>query len=293
LDECGTQLFALLEKSCGLNTARSAAMQGLNGVPLRLQFIGEAESLRVPFETLMNPAERKPLAIQHLFTRAILRPGGVCPSIDSRFLSRRAEDGGEVRVLLVGLAEDSEKDVHKVAKELHYVGSWVVLLLRKGIRVVQHTISPSEATLEEIEREMGNRDWDIIHIAGHCPPADRDHVDRGIRFASGVSGEFAVLTPLALEKLIRRKPPAFMFLNCCDGTEVYADVLVNAGVPGFVTFRGQHASEDFVLFAREFYEALAEYGDLETATQLARSRVYESLPASGIWAAASLVLQAL
>jgi hypothetical protein len=101
------------------------------------------------------------------------------------------------------------------------------------------------------------------------------------------------LTPLALEQLIRPKPPAFLFLNCCHGTEVYADVLVNAGVPGFLTFRGQHASEDFVLFAREFYEALAEYGDLETAAQLARSRVYESLPASGIWAAASLVLQAL
>jgi CheY-like chemotaxis protein len=294
LDECGTKLFGLLDGSCGLAGARAAAMKELGGLPLQMRFVGPADSLRIPFEALMNPEERKPLAVQHRFARSILRPKA-CRSADSRFVAKRADDGGEIRVLLIGLAESVEKDVHKVAQELRYVEELLAVLLRRGIRVAMKTITPAQATHGEIEQAMA-AEWDMIHVAGHCPAPEENAQpcqECGIRFASGRGGEFHWLAPEFLEKAIRGKPPAFLFLNCCHGTAVYGEALVRSGVPGFLTFRGEHRSEDFVVFAREFYDALGEYGDVETATQIARSRVYESLPNSGIWAAASLVLQAL
>jgi hypothetical protein len=101
----------------------------------------------------------------------------------------------------------------------------MVLLLRKGIRVIHRTISPSEATPEEIAREMSGRDWDIIHIAGHCQAPEQDLAECGIRFASSAPGDFHRLTPLALEQLIRPKPPAFLFLNCCHQPPGNADAV--------------------------------------------------------------------
>jgi hypothetical protein len=292
LEYCGTELFALLEQGCRLDTTRREVMERAGDSPLRIQFIGGPESLQIPFETLMNPAERKPLAIQHRFTRAILRPPGVYPCGRSDFLARRVRTGGPYAALLIGLAEDPEADAYRIGEELQRVKD-IILALRRGTRVDCVPLLPRQATPERIAREVSSRDWDVIHIAGHCPPPRGDVHSDGIPFRAEDSDAVDRLTSARLKTIVAARPPAFLLMHCCHGTEVYADALVRAGVPAFLTVRGSHASADFVLFARELYEGLTEYGDLEMAVQLARSRVYETLHTSNLWATASLMVQSL
>jgi len=296
LDACGSQLLSLLEGCCQLQSRRAKALEqlaleqlGEQSRPLRLKFVGPAESLKIPFEALINPQERLPLAVQHRFSRSLLTPGGSRePIVRSQFLARWAGSIRKVSWLVIGLTGDPDHDVHRIEDELIQTGPLAATLLRKGVQMIPRVILPREASLSRIREEL-QHGWDIVQITGHCPPPAGGS-DSGIVFQSPRSQGMETLTA---GKLIEYLTPApgFLLINCCYGTETYAPALIHSGVGGFMTFRGAHASTDFLEFSREFYDALGQYRDLETATQTTRLRLFHALPRSGIWAAASLVLQ--
>jgi hypothetical protein len=291
LDRCGQMMYSLLRECCALDAIRGIAKGMGDEVTLRFQFIGGTELLQIPFETLVNLEDRKPLAIQHVVDRAFVRSGRVNRAGDSRFLRRKTK----LRSLIIGFAEDLERDTYKVAAELERILNCMEALRDKAVEPICEVIWPSQVSLEEIERLMLAEVWDIVHIVGHCPkPKSKSFVD-GIPFRSHSTGRMERLSPGFLGALIEQSsragwPPELVFMSCCYGSEVYGKTLLGAGVPALVTFRGWHHPAHFVMFVNLFYQYLCEYGDLQTAMHLARFDVYESFHSSGIWAAASMVL---
>jgi hypothetical protein len=292
LDDAGRQLFALLDKSWKLQRLRELYLRNIR---LRLQFVGTVESLDIPFEVLLNPAEQYPFCVQYPLCRTLLRENGSELWADSQFLAQAVRSARGARLLTIGLPYEPAMAADLTA-ELSHVSRLVAALNRRGFAIKHRLVPAGEASLERISQEIKTDRWDMVHIAGHCLSTHDGEKEPGIRFRTGTGTEER-LTPAALQEMLRQNPPTFVFLSCCWGTEVFGKALSKSGVPGFLTLRWKHPSQAFVTFSQHFYNALAGLrdGDMEEAVQMVRNIMFASSgrQTTGVWAAPCLVLHSL
>ena len=112
-------------------------------------------------------------------------------------------------------------------------------------------------TRERIMQVIRNREFDIIHFAGH---ADKD----GLQISNNEKIEAPTLVQIA-----RSVKASLVFLNGCETTEI-GQVLVDEHVPAAIcTLRrveGMVARET----AQVFYKALAQTGDIRAAYNMSK-----------------------
>lgn len=276
---------------------------------LRLRIAGPRDYLCVPFEFLHDGTEY--LAASYALSRSVLDMPRNTDPICSEMLDRRWAERKPLRILLIASnVHDAQRGIPPIPgvdQEIRALKSSLPRQLKSNDLPewkVEVTVLPTEqATFSEVERQLKDCPFDIVHIAAHAHH-DFDNPDRsGLLFWDPPgAGRYRVFSTHALSDLLRRSNVAFVFLSACEGAmsaaghQLYAhdflglaDAIVKAGVPAVLGYRWPIGDGDARTLAEKFYEVLGQQGELDVALLEARRALYRNQRPA--WLSPMLVVQ--
>ena len=148
---------------------------------------------------------------------------------------------------------------------------------------------------QQVLNALLERDWQVVHIAGHGAPSEIGGATRGVVLSHGFLG------PAEIQAM--RTVPELVFVNCCFLAErpaeqllagpgnlvqfasTVADALINLGVRCVIAAGWAVDDSPAETFATAFYGALLRGQRFIDAAALARERAWDAAPDSNTWAA--------
>jgi hypothetical protein len=164
------------------------------------------------------------------------------------------------------------------------------------VKRIQHAGGPGATPgfINELERALSRRTWDLIHYAGHCFGEPQDLGGRVyLVFGPGREG---VVEADMFARWVRKS--RFLFLSTCQSAGAHFVLqMVKQTVPAIVGYRWTVDDLHARLFARQFYASLfsdrATNRYIEYAFLHAKRALHESRLPAPAWAAPMLVMQSL
>ncbi len=266
--EFGGRLFdAVFDRGLGeclRSNLRTANAQGAR-LRLRLRLTGAPELADLPWEYLYNPdrdhffalSERTPL-VRYLELPEPVRALAVTPPL-------------RVLVLIASPQDYPRLDVEREWANLQRA---LDDLLRAG-RVVLERLDV--ATLGQLQRRLWRGQYHVFHFIGHGGFDDRegegllvleDEHERGHRVSSQRIGQL----------LYDHDPLRLAVLNACEGARSshsdpfagMAQRLVQQGVPAVIAMQSEITDRAAIVFAHEFYQAVANGHPVDAALTATR-----------------------
>ncbi len=136
------------------------------------------------------------------------------------------------------------------------------------------------ASLQEIDEALTERNHDIVHISGHG--AYNTNVKQGVLYLEDEDGDVLEITGSQLgEQLQHHACVKLLVLSACEtaiaGTEGTAEQLTKTGIPAIVGMRFPVTDEGAKQFTTQFYKALANGRSLTHALAEGRRTLWKSI----------------
>jgi CHAT domain-containing protein len=269
----------------------------------------KTDLLRVPFECILDGSfeAANHLVLRHPIARTIInnRPINLVPISPGLFNDISAK-GEKLKVLLI--ASNTEPPIPAVDREIKTLSRSIKFLFRRQDVLTEiKVILANQATYDKVKTVLRKCDYHIIHFAGHCN-YDPDAPSASYfplwekRNKQGIPKRLSVAE---IHQLLQGSDTRFVYLSCCRGADTgaatklldaeflgMADSIIRAGVPAVLGFRWPVSDSGALTLALEFYESLAEQGQLDTALLHARSEVAARNPDDITWLSPILIMQA-
>ena len=269
------QLFASHPKVKDTFQDAHANTRARNSI-LSLQFEISREYGNLPLE-FIHPGDGEFLVLEHPFSRLYLDIYPKRQAISPHLLSQKKE----LRILLI--ASNTLPAIPGVDEEVLSLRGF--FSTQKSIPVQYKVIQSSQATYENVTREIKTRNYDIIHYAGHGR-FDHQHPETSSIYfwkQENKEGGLREITAAEFKTLLDRTNVHFVYLSNCYGAasgdrdNLYtndflgiADAVIQAGIPSVLGYRWPVSDTGAIKLAREFYHFLFEYGSPDIALWLAR-----------------------
>ena len=255
-------------RSCLRQSLDTAGQQGA-GLRLRLHLTDAPELADLPWEFLYDPSLNRffvlsaqtPL-VRYLDLPERIRPLPVQPPI--RVLAMISAPSG-----FPPLDTDQEwAKLEEAVADLHLQG--LVVIERLG-----------HATLAALQRRLRRSEYHIFHFIGHGGFDER--TQDGILLMEDESGGARQIGGQELGVLLHDQTSLRLaILNACEGARAShndpfagtAQSLVQQGIPAVIAMQFEMADETAILFAHEFYGAIADGYPVDTALAEARKAVF-------------------
>ena len=288
------------EKDCGFENVAIV----VEGLP---------ETIRFPFELLLDGFEKDPLILCHPFYRRITGNKANRLTLNQRSLWTNLHD---LRILVIkapvsGYTSIEEKNEQQTITtefsfgELKHVEEEVDAI--KKIFPNAHVIpSRKEAATREDLKTCLEEHWDIIHFAGHGLYVDED-LSGIVLSTSGKGDDPDILGPDDMSGLFEKCPIDLVYLSSCEGAMTgttpsqtfYSNFdgvirgLLSGGVPRIIANRWPISDKAACIMATAFYyELIKNRLSLESALLEARKEVYRVDRKENAWASAVLIVSA-
>lgn len=136
------------------------------------------------------------------------------------------------------------------------------------------------ASLQEIDEALTERNHDIVHISGHG--AYDTNVKQGVLYLEDEDGDVLEITGSQLgEQLQHHASVKLLVLSACEtaiaGTEGTAEQLTKTGIPAIVGMRFPVTDEGAKQFTTQFYKALANGRSLTHALAEGRRTLWKTI----------------
>ncbi len=265
----------LFEAAFG-DEVRSSLRQSLDiagqqdaGLRLRLHLTGAPELADLPWEFLYDPSlnrffvlSGKTPLVRFLDLPERIRPLAVQPPL--RVLGMISSPRGFEPL-------DVEREWAKLAEA-------VAELAGQGLVTIERLEQP---TLAALQRRLRRGQYHIFHFVGHG--AFDEHGQDGVLLLEDETGGGRPVSGQELGTLLRDHTSLRLaILNACEGgrasrTDPFAGTaqsLVQQGIPAVIAMQFEVADETAILFAREFYAAVADGYPVDTALAEARKAIF-------------------
>jgi tetratricopeptide (TPR) repeat protein len=269
-DDCvdlGRDLFnSLFSKEIRDHWLRSqGALNTTTMLRLRLD-IRSPELASLPWEMVYESPVFLAMAPQRPVVRSSCPPQGVLPS-------RRSSP---LKVLIASAIPTDLPFLPNAETEARAINSSLAPLVLAG-RLSRPEIL-EHATFESLQRHL-RQGFDVLHFIGHGEFNEKDH--KGYLYVEGDDRRCRPLGPRQLTTLLTGNSLRLLVLNSCktavpsrlDPLLGVADAALAAKIPAVVAMRSAIPDQTAKVFARAFYEVLAEGKQLEICMAEARKCV--------------------
>jgi CheY-like chemotaxis protein len=281
---------------------------------LRLRFTIPEACAGVGYELLnqlQKPGEDF-LVLKHPFTCRIRDLQSPCKEALNRAkLNEMAKLRSGLRVLLVGAdvrgKNEGPGDEEIIDNEIRFLQEGIPQWFgERGIHVVMaDPLFSRDATFEAFTKRLEMQDYDIVHFSGHAQYDETSERERGLRlWRSNTDRTPDIYTAKHLEATLRQSTIRFFYLNACwTGARAGEQArqrsrlsglvhgLLKAGVNSVLGYRIPVSGVGAPKFAKDFYLALAEEGELDFAVLRARQGAEREDDQDPIWLSAVLYMQ--
>ncbi|HSK80808.1 MAG TPA: SUMF1/EgtB/PvdO family nonheme iron enzyme [Thermoanaerobaculia bacterium] len=270
VEEVGRRLFeAFFAGEVGLLWQMEAS-QSARRVRLCLHLRDADGSSDWPWEWLYDPHAKRFLALS-VDTPLVRYPAAMAPVRPLRCTL-------PLRILVVAASPPGSGRIG-VQQEWEALQASLQGLVNKGEVVLELL---ERATLPDLQRKLRKR-FHIIHFIGHGF-FDRNQREGGLLFEDEQGGGRRVTGRELGALLLGRKTVSLIILNACEGgrsdlaapSAGVAQTLALAGVPAVVAMQFKITDPAAVVFARHFYEAIAEKDPVDVAVAEARQAMFSS-----------------
>ena len=211
-----------------------------------------SDDREVPWECLFVLGSEEPDGF--LGMRADIGRGLVATSVPNLPVLRRHR---RWRCLVVA---NPTRDLDANEEEALQLEKWFV---DRGFRC--KLLCGTSATMEAVVGEL-LEEWDVIHFSGHVDPD-----------SSSLVLSDGMLTPLAIQPLLRGAPIAF--INGCESAsvEMLTEAFIRGGVQAVIGSLYKLPPDGAAAFSRKFYESVLQGEKLGAAVRSARQHVHRNI----------------
>jgi hypothetical protein len=253
-------------RSC-LRSSLDAADQDNCGLRIRLHLTEVPELNDLPWEFLRHPALGRFLALsaktpvlRYLDLPERIRPLGVQPPLEILAVISSPNDFPPLAV------EEEWEKLHRSLADLH----------ARGLVVIRRLETP---TLSNLQRWLRREACHILHFIGHGGFDARS--EEGLLLFCDEKGRGREITGEELGMVLHDHSLRLAVLNACEGarssrSDPFAGVaqsLVRQGVPAVVAMQFEISDAAALVFAPEFYTAVADGYPIDAALAEARKRL--------------------
>lgn len=272
LQAFGARLFAVVfggQVGRLFDLSLSQALSEGRGLRVLLRLAEVPQLASLPWEYLYDARQARFVALsrQSVLTRYLALPERNRP-FTTRVPLR----------ILVALASPFDQPPLGVEKEWQGLQRGLRGLLELGVVEVDRVEQP---TIERLQRHLRQKSYHIFHFVGH---GGFDEISQaGFLSFEGHNGRSAAIFAQDLGHLLYDHPSLrLVFLNACQGGQgsarrafsSVASVLMQHAIPAVIGMQFEMTDRAAIVFAAEFYRALADEYPLEAALTEARRAVY-------------------
>lgn len=266
-----------LQSSLDQARQRGESSRGRVGVRLRLRLADVPELAGVPWEYIYNPALNRFLAlstetplVRYLDMPERIRPLKVVQPL-------------RVLVMIAGPSDYADLDVQQ---EWSNLNATVADLQQAGLVQLDLLEVP---TLTGLQRQLRRNDYHIFHFIGHGA-FDRNAAD-GLIILEDEDGRGRAVSGQDLAMLLHDHTSLRLaVLNACEGGLSAADdpfagvaqSLVQGGLPAVIAMQFEITDRAAIVFAHEFYRALADGYPVDAALTEARKVMLTESQGNGL-----------
>ena len=279
----GEMLHDLLAKDARIISDLGTA-SGLSSasVPLHVIAEGPAVGLGIPFELLLHRGDY--LCFQHVITRRFAHQSGALsrrPQPFHRFVQEMVDEqeGKELGILILGLGDRTIPGAEREARLLKDEIEETLQALRIACHIA--LVVDDDVTVENITRVLEEREYHLLHYAGHGTYHHAAPEQSGVLVWEGA--RLRSLAATELVALFRNTELRLVFLNCClsartgnqrGGGDFYSifEALVQVDIPIVLGYRWEVRDRAALNVAQRFYAALWQTFSPGKALQQARDK---------------------
>ncbi len=270
---------------------------------LHFRFDADRDFLRVPLEFLYADSEyfvlKYPMARANNSVRIKKKP--LFPETFNTLWT----ENKPLRILLI--ASDTPRNIPGVDHEVENLKNTVKTFFEdKGIPVRLKAIHTEQATYETVRKELRDCNYQIIHYAGHGRHDITSPEKSSLYFweKPNQQGKVIQMPASELKMLLKNSDVRFVYLSCCLGTTTgessklldddflgIADSLIQAGIPSVLGFRWSVFDDSAITLSHEFYQSLADKGQIDTALLHARCEIAAKNRDDITWVSPILIMQ--
>jgi formylglycine-generating enzyme required for sulfatase activity len=270
--EFGSRLFGAIFQGDVYACLRASLEESQsNAQGLRVLLRLPPDLAHLPWEYLYNPAWNQFFSLS--IDTPLVRYLELTPPI------RPLAASLPLRVLVV-IASPADYEPLDVEREWHDLQAGLEPLVARGLVVVDRLEKPS---LLALQRKLRHTDYHIFHFIGHGVFDERKQ--DGLLVFSDEHGRGRPLSGQDLGTLLRdHRSLRLALLNACEGARAAKDDpfagvahrLVQMGLPAVIAMQFEISDAAAILFAEEFYTALADGYGVDAALGDARKAIFAS-----------------
>lgn len=261
-------LFGDEVRACLSSSLNQANHEG-KGLRVRLRLTGVPELADIPWEYLYHPALNRffALSVETPIVRSLdlLDPG---PPLPVQLPLR----------VLVMISSPHDYSALDVEAEWERLRAALAELETRGVVVVERL---EQATLASLQRQVRRQAYHIFHFVGHG--GFNEQAQDGVLVLSDEQGRGRPIGGQELGALLHdERSLRLVVLNACEGarasrTDPFAGVaqsLIQQGIPAVIAMQFEISDEAALVFAQEFYGALADGYLVDGALAEARKAIF-------------------
>ncbi|MBL9135840.1 MAG: CHAT domain-containing protein [Verrucomicrobiales bacterium] len=241
------------------------------GLRLRLRLTDAPELAGLPWEYLYDPRDRE-----------FLQLSAGTPLVHYLELPERIQPlalRAPLRALVM-VSSPSDYDALDVDHEWNQLQSALAPLVEQGMLVVDRLPSP---TLSGLQSQLRRGQYHIFHFIGHGGFETSSPNPEGVLVVQDESGRGRKVSGRDLAIYLKDEDTLrLVVLNCCEGARTspedlfagVAQTLVRRNIPAVIAMQFEISDEAAVVFATEFYRALADGWPVDASLAEARKAVY-------------------
>lgn len=241
------------------------------GLRLRLRLTDAPELAGVPWEYLYDPRDRE-----------FLQLSAGTPLVHYLELPERIKPLALKAPLraLVMVSSPSDFDALDVEHEWTQLQSALAPLITQGLLEVDRLTSP---TLSGLQSQLRRGQYHIFHFIGHGGFDTSSGAPEGVLVVQDENGRGRKVSGRDLAIYLKDEETLrLVVLNCCEGARTSQDdlfagvaqTLVRRSIPAVIAMQFEISDEAAVVFATEFYRALADGWPVDASLAEARKAVY-------------------
>jgi len=247
----------------------SQALSQKRGLRVLLRLAEVPQLARLPWEYLYDGRHERFVALsrQSVLTRYLALP------------ERNRPFATQVPLrILVALASPFDQPPLEVEEEWRSLQRGLSGLLEQGVVEVQRV---ERATIGNLQRQLRQKEYHIFHFVGH---GGFDEISQAgfLCFEANNGRSGAIFAQDLGQLLYDHQSLRLVFLNACKGGQRsgrraftgVASVLMQQGIPAVIGMQFEMTDRAAIVFAAEFYRAVADEYPLEAALTEARRAVY-------------------
>lgn len=241
------------------------------GLRLRLRLTDAPELAELPWEFLYDPRDRE-----------FLQLSAGTPLVHYLELPERIKPLAVQAPLraLVMVSSPTDYDPLDVEHEWHQLQSALAPLVAQRLLVVDRLQTP---TLSALQSQLRRGEYHIFHFIGHGGFDSAEGAAEGVLVVQDEAGRGRKVSGRDLAIYLKDEDTLRLaVLNCCEGARTstkdlfagVAQTLVRRGVPAVIAMQFEISDDAAVVFATEFYRALADGWPVDASLAEARKAVF-------------------